>query len=166
MHLRTFMFYVSMGGCSSVQPVPNTCTLISLHGNKWFASVLKTTSACTDIVIIGIILVLARTLGLQQNVCCVKESHVRITFSCSNPYSMTNCCCIKESRARITFSCNNLHDMTNSTIEIPEVRVQLPEWQETVHLYVQQTVQMCGNHFPQYLLTQDWMNTRVLADKC
>ena len=95
-----------------------------------------------------------------------KDFCVRITFSCSNPYSMTNCCCIKESRARITFSCNNLHDMTNSTIEIPEVRVQLPEWQETVHLYVQQTVQMCGNHFPQYLLTQDWMNTRILADKC
>ena len=42
----------------------------------------------------------ARTLGVKQNVCCV----------------------------RMAFSYSNLLDVTNSNIEIPEAEVQLPEW--------------------------------------
>ena len=45
------------------------------------------------------------------------------------------CCDIK-----ITFSKT---DMTNSVTEIPEVRVQLPKWHVTLHLYVQHYEQ-CG----------------------
>ena len=53
---------------------------------------------------LGIFLAPTSMLGLKENVCCVKESYVRVAFSYSN-----------------------LHDVTNSIIEIPKVRVQVPE---------------------------------------
>ena len=40
-----------------------------------------------------------------------------------------------ESYIRITFSYSYTHDMINSAIEIPKVRVKLPEWPVMLHLY-------------------------------
>ena len=51
--------------------------------------------------------------GIQQNVGCVKESHVRMTFS----------------------NYSNFDDMTNSMNEIPEVGGQRPDWRVRLHLY-------------------------------
>ena len=65
-------------------------------------------------VIIGILLVFARMLGLKQNVCCVKSPLTGLPFSNSN---------FKDIKK-------------TSIIEISEVRVQLPELQVTLHLYV------------------------------
>ena len=84
----------------------------------------------------------ATILGLTQNVC----------------YEV----CV-----RCTFSYSNLHDMAvNSITEIPEVGVQLPEWWATLHLYVGQCVQVWGNSCTYYLLTQPWVDVRVLFEEC
>ena len=40
-------------------------------------------------------------------------------------------CCVKEAHVRITFSYSNLRDMTNSYIEISSVGEQLPHWRIT-----------------------------------
>ena len=56
--------------------------------------------------------------------------------------------------------------MTNSVHEIPEVSVQLQEWHATLHLYVHQYVQVRENSCTCYLLTQHWVNLRILAEEC
>ena len=56
------------------------------------------------------------------------------------------------------------HNMTNSIAEIPEDRMQLPEWWVTLHLCVGQYVQVWGNSCTHCLLTQHWLNLRVLAE--
>ena len=57
-----------------------------------------------------------------------------------------------------------LHDVTNSVTEIPEVGVQLSEWQVTVHFYVWQYVDVGGGDgCTRYSLTQHWMNLRVFS---
>ena len=45
-----------------------------------------------------------------------------------------------EFHARIIFSCGNCHDTANSITAIPEVGVQLSEWQVTLHLNTGMTV--------------------------
>ena len=57
---------------------------------------------------------------------------------------------------------SDLHDLTNIVVEIPEVRVQLPEWHVTLGLYVQQYVQVWGNDCTSYHLTHHCH--RVLAE--
>ena len=54
--------------------------------------------------------------------------------------------------------------MTNSITEISEAGVQLTERRITLHLYVWQYEQVWGNGCTRYLLTQLWMNLRVLAE--
>ena len=46
--------------------------------------------------------------------------------------------CIYESHVRITSIYSNLHDLPNSITEIPEVRVQVSQWQVTLRLCVWQ----------------------------
>ena len=83
------------------------------HSPKILASEEKATTKYSPdqkLVIIGIWPGSGHKLGLKQK--CY-ESHVRISFSLSN-----------------------LHNTTDSSIEIPEVGVQLPEWRVILHLYV------------------------------
>ena len=82
---------------------------------------IKSWSQAIGIVTVGIFLSLVRMLGLKQTDWCVQSS------------------------VRITFSYRNLHDTTNSTLEIPEVGVQLPEWCGTLHLYVWRYAQVWEN---------------------
>ena len=66
---------------------------------------------------------------------------------------------------RITLSYSNLYDTTNSSAEIPEDGMQIPEQRVTLHLYVQQYVHVLGNGCTRYLLTQHWVNFKVLAEE-
>ena len=46
----------------------------------------------------------------------------------------------------------------------PQVRMQIPEWQVTLHLYVWQFVQVWGNSCTCYLLTQHcWVNLKAFS---
>ena len=92
-------------------------------------------------VIICILLTPARTSGQKQNV-----------YHDKSPMSDI-------------FIYSNVHDMTNSTVEIPEVGAQLPEWKATMHLYVWQYVPLWGNSCTSYLLTPHWLKLRVLSEE-
>ena len=46
--------------------------------------------------------------------------------------------------------------------EIPAVTAQLPEWQVTLHLYVQAWGHSCTHYF----LTQRWVYLRILGEEC
>ena len=100
-------------------------------------------SETTDIVVTGILLALARMLGLRQNVCCIEEFHVRITFSYSN-----------------------LHDMTNSITEISESQSAAARVTGNTSLVCMAVyIQVWGNACTHYLLTQHWVNLKVLDEE-
>ena len=84
-----------------------TLQIIS-HPNQFSPS-----QGAIDIVITGILLSLARIMGLKQNIYC-DEGPISGLLSASA----------------------NLHDVTKPSTEIPEVRMQLLKWQVTQHLYV------------------------------
>ena len=81
-------------------------------------------------------------------------------WHCHNRHSSENIrdaaeCCVKESHVRITFSYSNLHEVIICIIEISWVRVQQQqEWRVTWHLCVWQCVQVWGDGCTHYLLTQ------------
>ena len=75
------------------------------------------------------------------------------------------CLSCSESHVRIIFSYSNLHNMTNSIVEIPEVKVQWTGWQVALLSYAQHYVQVWGNGWTHYLLTQHGLNTKLLAQE-
>ena len=46
------------------------------------------------------------------------------------------CVCVKISSVKITFTYSNFHDTANSIAEIAIVEMPVPEWRETLHLYI------------------------------
>ena len=54
--------------------------------------------------------------------------HWHLIGSSQNTGTYTECLLCYESHVKVTFRCSNLHDMTNSIFEITGVRVQLPEF--------------------------------------
>lgn len=100
--------------CMRARPVPCANTLTIPHTMGIWNTQYTTMQHSTYTYIVGILLSLARTLGLKQNVCCFSRfmsgllSPVAIFTMGSTPFSKS------------------------------PVIVQLSEWQVTVHLYVRQ----------------------------
>ena len=65
-----------------------------------------------------------------------------LTLSDQNVVPIAKSLLCSASHVWIIFTYNNLPDMPNTTTEISEAEGQLREWQVTLHLYVQQHVQL------------------------
>ena len=77
-----------------------------------------------------------------------------------------NVCCVEEFRVRITFSYSNLHDMTNSITEISESQSAVARVAGNTALVCMAVyIQVWGNACTHYLLTQHWVSLKVLAEE-
>ena len=79
-------------------------------------------------------------LGHNQKAINVVLSSILFSLS-KNSELKQNVCCIISPMSESVLAID-LHDITNSIPEIPEVRVQLLEWQAPMHLHVGQSVQV------------------------